>query len=203
MQFEIKLNRAKFRALDIALKKMPKESIAAISRGLTTGLHATAGVVKRRVANNSLLKTRSGNLARAIKAYKINQGDLFGYVGVGDDQAVGPYAYLLGERDLKLIEAKSKLLTIPIAEGLTEKGVARYKSPRDVPDGFWFKSKAGNILFGRSIGKGQLELLFVGKKSVIVETTGILPEVVESRIPNMARSIKKEIMKTIVKLGIK
>ena len=213
MNFEIKLDKQKFRAFEIAMRKMPKETSAAIGRGLTTGLHQTAGAVRRRVGNGSILKRRSGHLTDAIKAYKDNPGDFYGYIGVGNDTTVAPYAYLLGEKDLVLIEAKDKLLTIPIGAGLTESGVARYDSPRDVPDGFWFKSKAGNILFGRTVPgfsffgrattKGHLEILFIGKESVIVETSGILPDVIEERIPNMHRSIKKEIMKTIVKLGIR
>jgi len=203
MQFEIKLDQAKFQAFDTAMKKAPGQLIRAIARGLTTGLHSTAGVVKRRVGNSSLLKRRSGHLTGAIKAYKDSPLDLFGYIGVGDDNDVAPYAWLLGKREPKTINAKEgKLLAIPIAAGLTDKDVARYNSPRDVPDGFWFKSKAGNVLFGRNVGKGQLELLFVGKESVTIESSGILPDVIQERIPKMAQAIEKEVIKTIAKLGL-
>jgi hypothetical protein len=152
------------------------------------------------------LKTRSGNLARAIHGYKDARGDFHGYVGVGDEQAVGPYAWLLGQRESKTIRAKSGgLLAIPVGNALTEAGVPRYSSPNDLRgQGYrWFKNpKTNKILFGKNIG-GHLDILFVGKESVTIETTGILPETVEERIPNIARSIKKEIMKTIVKLGIR
>ncbi len=206
MQFTIKLDKVKFRAFEIALRKMPKETQAAISRGLTIGLQATAGVVKRRVANNSLLKTRSGNLARSIKAYKDNRGALFGYIGVGDDNAVASYAWLLGQRETKTITAKpGGLLAIPVGNALTEAGVPRYSSPNDLRgQGYrWFTNpKTNKILFGKNVG-GHLDILFVGKESVEITSTGILPEVVEARIPKISRSIKKEIMKTIVKLGIR
>ncbi|MCP4566825.1 MAG: hypothetical protein GY841_04500 [FCB group bacterium] len=203
MQFEIKLNKAKFRNLDNALKKAPKELSNAIARGLTTGLHATAGVVKRRVGNSSILKRRSGALTGAVKAYKDNKDDLYGYIGVGDDQDVAPYAWLLGRRDTKTITAKAGgLLAIPVGNALTEAGVPRYGSPRDVPDGFWFTNpKTNKILFGRNVG-GQLDILFVGKESVSVKSTGILPEIIEERMPNMEKSIEKEIAKTIKKLGL-
>ena len=203
MQFEIKLDQAKFRAFDTAMKKAPGQLIRAIARGLTTGLHSTAGVVKRRVGNSSLLKRRSGHLTGAIKAYKDSPLDLFGYIGVGDDNDVAPYAWLLGKRESKTITAKSgRLLAIPVGEGLTAAGVARYNSPRDVPGGFWFKNpKSGKILFGKNVG-GQLNILFVGKESVTIESSGILPDVIQERIPKMAQAIEKEVIKTIAKLGL-
>jgi len=205
MQFEIKLDQAKFQAFDTAMKKAPGQLIRAIARGLTTGIHSTAGVVKRRVGNSSILKVRSGHLKGAIKAYKDNPLDLFGYIGVGDDNDVAPYAWLLGKREPKTINAKAGgLLAIPVGEGLTADGVARYDSPNDLRgQGYrWFKNpKTQKILFGKNVG-GHLNILFVGKESVTIESSGILPDVIQERIPKMAQAIEKEVIKTIAKLGL-
>jgi len=86
----------------------------------------------------------------------------------------------------------AKYLTIPIADNLGARGNPKYDSPREVPDGFFFRSKRGGLFFGRrrktktgktgrrkkhkgrplsQVAFGSLmeavELLFVLKKQVI------------------------------------
>jgi len=72
-------------------------------------------------------------------------------------------------------------LAIPIADNLQARGNARYDSPRQVSDGFFFTSQAGRLLFGRRKAKAKskrrrkskqsaqsaIELLFVLVKRVV------------------------------------
>lgn len=71
-------------------------------------------------------------------------------------------------------------LAIPIADNILSRGNARFKSPRDVEGGFFFKSKNGTLLFGKRSDRKRssnrkraragnipgIELLFVLKERV-------------------------------------
>ncbi|HUT12913.1 MAG TPA: hypothetical protein VMY42_20625 [Thermoguttaceae bacterium] len=48
---------------------------------------------------------------------------------------------------------KGQFLTIPIADNVGARGNPKYDSPREVPDGFFFRSKRGGLFFGRDLGK--------------------------------------------------
>lgn len=62
---------------------------------------------------------------------------------------------------------RRKWLAIPVSR--TPAGAARFRSPTTVKDGFFFTSRAGNLMFGRRRGKrGGIEPLFVLKKRVRV-----------------------------------
>jgi len=201
MQIELKMGK-NFRALEVALRKAPEETKKALIAGLTKAIEGAAREVKQAVGSGEFLGRRTGGLTRAIIAYKDPSDRFLGYVGVGENSAVKEYAWLLGRKGKTIPAKNAQVLAIPVGEALTAKGAPRYASPRDVGDGFWFKSKAGNVLFGRKAGDG-LQILFIGKKSVTIEASGVLPEVVNREKPKMIRTIRESVMATIRKLGIR
>jgi len=187
-----------YRKLEAALRKAPKDTYKAIVSGLQTGIGEAANVVKLEVMQGHV---RSGALQRAIASYGDDRDKLVGYIGVGDKTNVAPYAWLLGQ-DIKTITPKrSQFLSIPIADGLKPSGEARYSSPRQVPDGFFFR-KNNNLFFGQRTGK-SFRLLFVLKPSVTVSGFNIFPHVIEQQIPRMVQAIKKSLSDMFRKIGIR
>jgi len=78
--------------------------------------------------------------------------------------------------------------------------VPRYNSPRDVPDGFFFKSHSGQLLFGRRLGKttrARIRLLFVFKKQVTVKGSGALMAGVLDSASDIAEIMTSEIGRKI------
>jgi len=71
-------------------------------------------------------------------------GFLEGIVGVRPNSAVEKYKWLLSDESKTITPKRGKFLAIPIAENLTGAGVARFSSPRQVPDGFLLKQRAGS-----------------------------------------------------------
>jgi len=75
-------------------------------------------------------------------------------------------------------------------------GVARFTSPRQVEDGFFLKSKRGQLLFGRKNGKrGKFRPLFVLVTSVFVQGSGALYDGVMASLDDIADAIETEIGK--------
>ena len=173
------------------LSSMGRHLQNACSDGLEKGVKIAAGNVVTEHLTGQDLKRRSGNLARSIDGWKESQTG--GVVGVRDGSAVSKYAWLLSDDQHVITPKKGKYLTIPIGEGLTPSGVPRYKSPRDVEDGFFVKTK-GQLLFGRKNGKrGKFRPLFTLVKSVLVQGTGSLYDGVMESMDDIARAIEKEI----------
>ena len=164
----------------------------ACAAGLKKGVKLAAGKVVKDYISGQSLKRRSGNLARAIDGWLVS--DLEGVVGVRPNSAVAKYAWLLGDEQKTIVPKKAKFLAIPIGEGVTGAGVARYKSPRDVPDGFFIKSKAGRLLFGYKRGKrGKFRPLFVLVKSVFVQGSGALYDGVTDSLDDITGQMESEI----------
>ncbi len=204
---EIKVELGKnFRALELALRKAPIETANAISDGLGKALTDSEYHVKVAVGGGQYLKRRSGHLTQAITSYKDSADRFIGYVGIGRARIVKPYAWLLGKKETKTITPKSgRFLAIPIADGLTARGVPRYTGPRDVPKeaGGFFFNKNETLFYGKKTGKGTFDLLFVLKEEVTITASGVLPETMQQQIPSMVKIIKQAVIKTLMKLGIR
>ena len=170
---------------------MGRAVTAACSQGLKQGVKIAAGRVISEYLSGQSLKRRSGNLARAIDGWL--EGELEGVVGVKDDAGVAAYKWLLTDEQKTITPKKGKFLTIPIGENLTGSGVARFSSPRQVPDGFFIQTK-GRLLFGYKKGKkGKFRALFVLVKSVFVQGSGALYDGVMDSEDDIANSMQKEI----------
>ncbi len=173
------------------LGSMGDAVVAACSAGLKKGVKIAAGKVASDYLSGQALKRRSGNLARAVDGWMA--GDLDGVVGVKPNSAVSKYAWLLTDEQKTITPKNAKFLTIPIGENLTSAGVARYSSPRQVPDGFFIKSK-GKLLFGYKKGKrGKFRPLFVLVKSVFIQGSGALYDGVFDSLDDIAGEIENEI----------
>lgn len=175
------------------LSSMGNAVLAACSRGLEKGVKIAAGNVAESYLTGQSLKRRTGRLAAAVDGWMV--GDLEGVVGVRPSSAVEKYKWLLGDEDKTIVPKKSKFLTIPIGENLTGAGVARFSSPRQVPDGFFVKTK-GRLLFGTKRGKrGKFRALFVLVKSVFVQGSGALYDGVEESLDDISGAMEREIEK--------
>jgi len=172
---------------------MGRAVTAACSQGLKQGVKIAAGKVISEYLSGQSLKRRSGNLARAIDGWL--EGELEGVVGVKDDAGVAAYKWLLTDEQKTITPKKGKFLTIPIGENLTGSGVARFSSPRQVPDGFFVQTK-GRLLFGYKKGKkGKFRALFVLVKSVFVQGSGALYDGVMDSEDDITNKIQAEIDK--------
>jgi hypothetical protein len=163
----------------------------AVNDGLLTGGHYAAGTVVSSYMTGQSLKRGTGLLAQNVTAW--SDGDMQVAIGVPDGSPVDHYKWILGDDIKTIIPKRAKYLTIPIGDNLSAGGVPKYKSPRDVPDGFFFKSKAGNLLFGHRLGKtskARIRPLFVLKKSVTVIGSGALPDGVMDSIDDIALAIQ-------------
>ena len=146
------------------LGEMGRNIQKAAAVGLTDAAKFAASHVVETQLTGQKLKRRTGHLAEALDGWSVAPDDAL--VGTREDAAVNSYAYLLSKQTKTITPKKAKFLTIPIGENLTGAGVARFSSPRQVPDGFFIQSK-GQCLFGYKKGKkGKFRPLFVLKKSV-------------------------------------
>lgn len=173
------------------LGSMGTALIKAVDTGLGKGVKVAASNVVENYLTGQALKRRSGSLARAVDGWIEGPGD--GVVGVRPGSAVDDYSWLLGDEQKTITPKKGRFLTIPIGENLTGSGVARFTSPRQVPDGFFVRTK-GRLLFGYKKGKrGKFRPLFTLVKSVFIQGTGALYDGVISSLDDISSSIETEI----------
>lgn len=168
----------------------------AIARGLVeAGLVAAGNVVANELSGQAL-KRRTGNLAKELTSWPVS-GEVV-MVGIPENSTVDHYAWLLGDQREHVIRAKKgKFLAIPIGEGLTKAGVARFKSPREVSDGFFVRTD-NQYLFGVKNGqKGKFRPLFILKKSVRIRGTGALRRGIENSMDDMTGKIMDEIVTSV------
>ena len=167
----------------------------AADRGLQTGGEIAAGIVKRDYLSGQSLKRRTGNLANAVTSW--SEAMLHQVIGVPANTVVEKYRWLLGDDDMTITPKQSAFLAIPIGEGLTASGVARYESPRQVEGGFFVRTH-GRLLFGIKRGKrGKFRPLFTLVKSVLVQGSGALYDGVSDSLDDVTQCMQTEIDKTI------
>lgn len=172
--------------------------LQAVSTGLLKGSQISAAYVVENFLSGQALKRRTGRLAGAIEGLLLKPFEAVIGVHKRSDALVNKYAWLLGDEQMTITPKSSKFLAIPVGEGLTKAGVARYKSPRDVPEGFFVKSKAGQLLFGIKRGKrGKFRPLFVLVKSVFVQGTGALADGVLESQDKITDAIQTEVDKAV------
>lgn len=192
MQISFELG-PEFKRTVAELGALGDQMIAAADAGLQAGGKLAAGTVVRDYLSGQALKRRSGLLAKAVDSWSAAPLDVV--VGVPDASPAGKYAYLLGDETKHITPRTGKYLAIPIGEGLTPSGVARYSSPRQVPDGFFVRT-GGNLLFGYKNGKkGKFRALFVLVTSVMVQGTGALYDGVLDSVDDINETIEAEIGK--------
>lgn len=176
------------------LSSMGKAVVEACSQGLAKGIKIAASNVVSNYLSGQALNRRTGRLAGAVDGWMVNP--LEGVIGVQKSAAVSKYAWLLGDEQKTITPKNAKFLTIPIGEGLTGAGVARYSSPRQVPEGFFVKTKTGRLLFGYKKGKrGKFRALFTLVKSVFIQGSGALYDGVDESLDDITRCIETEIDK--------
>jgi len=180
------------------LSAMGREVLAACSAGLGNGVNYAASHVGSEYLTGQALKSRSGLLRKAVQGWLASAFD--GVVGVRAASAVEKYKWLLSDEQKVIRPVRSKFLAIPIGENLTAAGVARYPSPRQVPESFkpfFTKSKSG-LVFGYKRGeRGKFRPLFALVKSVFVQGSGALYDGVVDAEPKMVELIAAEVERKV------
>lgn len=119
------------------------------------------------LSSAGLVRKRSGHLLQSLASSEAKRDGKGWFATVGFRKGVVDSYAKSVEDEQTSFTAKKKLLAIPVNEALTTAGVARYRSPLDVPDGFWRENLAGFVGFYQWVGK-RLRLLFVGRRTVKV-----------------------------------
>jgi len=187
-----------YQRLQKALNQAPREFMKAIGHALQGILDEVSSDVARDAAEHN----RTGTLARALHAYSDNWAAQAGFIGIGNRMGSEKYGWQLTE-ETKTITPKNKYLAIPIMDNLTDDaGVARFRSPLQVPGGFFFTSKKGNLLFGVKGDDGGVKPLFAMKESVTVTGFGSLTRIVPDSKGKISRHIQQAIRKVMTRLGL-
>lgn len=129
---------------------VPKVRAAILREVTQTSIEAQAA------AQRNIARNRSGRLRRSITGYVDTLPDGVQMVlraGAGDQPVV--YARIQEEGG-RVTAKRGRFLAFPLPGGPAEtaRGVARYKSPRQVPGLSFRPTKSGGIL-GKTIGKGK------------------------------------------------
>lgn len=173
MKFNVKTNMQRFRARHQAIQPAIKEEVRL---GLIlAGNRAQAAFARARLRGApGTIHTRSGKLADSLGSEVLSDvraTHLVQFVGGG---LAAKYAkvhegppYFSGAITPKI----AKHLAIPLGPEKTAAGVTRKRSPRDDPALFMIRSKAGNLLLVKRVGKGKnsrIQPHWLLKKSVTV-----------------------------------
>lgn len=116
--------------------------------------------------NTDQLQSRTGFLKKSI-GYSVT-GSSLGELELRVYSAGIKYANLQ-EYGGTITPKNGRYLALPIGKALGPRGIPKKRGPREYPDGFFFTSKRGNLLFGVRVGKGKrkkIEPLYWLRESV-------------------------------------
>lgn len=153
------------------MKKFPKE----FKKGKDTALFRIGLQMKSDASR--LAPVRSGDLGRSIDFYPKTPGAMGNYVRVGTNKIYARVQDYGGTIRPK----SSQYLTIPLP--------GTRGRIRDYPNGFFIRSKKGNVVFVEQKGKGQLKPRFVLKKSVNIKGKPYLSKAYMKMVNGQARAI--------------
>ncbi len=194
----------KFELLQEGFRKAPQQTISAIGEGMGFATKDVADAVAREIiSGTSGLHSRTGTLAEAIINYPDTFTNLTWFVGVGDNQEVLPYAYLLTDEERVIKPKSGTYLAIPSGDN---QDAVYFQSPRDVPGGFFVHPKGGGVYFGDSEG-GEFRLLFTMVKEVLVQGFGLLPDIAMDksmyvRHNDMIKLIRRTVRHRLSEIGL-
>ncbi len=180
------------------LDAMGQRVLDGASEGLAVGGQDTVTHIKVNYLTGQALNRRSSMLANAVDSWP--EGPMHLVIGVREGSGVDKYKYLLGDEQVTITPKRAKFLAIPIGEALTPSGVVKdkFRSPRLVKDGFFIKSRKGQLLFGYKVGKrGKFRPLFVMVKSVLVQGSGALYDGVMDMVDDIGRAMENAIGKAV------
>jgi hypothetical protein len=99
------------------------------------------------------------------------------------------------ERGATITPKKAKYLTIPLPPALNANGTPKKPNARAWKNTFILKSKKGNLLIVRKIGKGGIEPLYVLKKSVKIPKRLAFEEAFQAGRSFLADEIANQVIK--------
>lgn len=116
--------------------------------------------------NTDQMQSRSGFLRKSL-GYSVT-GSRLGDLELRVYSAGIRYANLQ-EYGGTITPKNGRYLALPIGKALDRRGIPKKRGPREYPDGFFFTSKRGNLLFGIRVGKGkkkEIQPLYLLRDSV-------------------------------------
>jgi hypothetical protein len=158
------------------VRKLDEEVARRVARGTARAADIINGALKR-FSSNELLHARTGTLARMWKVEPV-AGEFASFLATNPL----PYAAILNRGgDIK---AKKTALAIPIGDAVTERGVAKWKGPREAEAAlgvkfFVWKSKRGNAFLAASINR-RLTPLFLLRAEVTIPARHYVEAAIES-----------------------
>lgn len=180
-----------WRAFEKDMGAMGRAVFMVMSEGLKDGAADVAGHIQENYLSGQALRSRSGMLHKRVTSWMVNA--VTAAIGIPDTRVVGAYAWLLTDEEKTIRPKRGKYLAIPIEEGLKKSGMPKYDSPRDAPDGFFFRS-GGQLFMGRRNGKkGRLRLLFVFKRQVTIKGRNVLVNATNDKVDAIGEKIQKAI----------
>ena len=164
------------------MARLPK----ATKHVLTQWATDTVMMLKKSAASMKKSANKTGALARGVGMQATPSEGLYKIIvgtGVGGTQSV-KYASIQDQGGI--IKAKKKMLTIPLG---STKGLIR-----NYPGGFFFKSKAGNVLYAMRVGSKKspkIKPLFVLKDQVTLEATHWFSGITDAREKDLTDLMKQ------------
>lgn len=171
------------------VQTLDRQVLARIARGTARAADVINGAL-RRYTTSTVLHARTGNLARGWAVEPDGADPLSFWI-----RNPLPYAAILNRGGE--ITPKKTALAIPIGDALTDRGVARWKGPREAEAAlgtkfFIWKSKRGNAFLAASVS-GKLTPLFLLKDRVTIPPR----HYVESAIESVRERAKQEITRAL------
>lgn len=128
-------------------------------------------------------RVRSGILRRSIAGRAAQDGETVTLtLSAGGQNSPAERYASLQEEGGTVRATRSRYLAIPVGAARTAAGVARYKSPRDVP-GLFFLPRAGGGLLLRGRKNGPPEVLFVLRRQVTIPATRYIGRTWDDLVP--------------------
>lgn len=134
-------------------EQFKRDAIAAFDAGIGEAASELRDYIVERKLSGQLLNVRSGALRSGMRHRKL---------GVGRWRVSNNLPYAQAHEDGATITPKrGKYLAIPVGKALTPAGVARYKSPRQVPDLAYIPRRGKSPLLAKKKRGGGLDVYYV------------------------------------------
>ncbi len=162
---------------------------AVLKTALITEREARRRLTAGKSKDRERLHVRSGALRASLNTSKVSlvAGSAEAKVGFRHG-TVDNYAPA-HEFGAVITPKRGKVLAIPIGNAVTDAGNARQKGPRAYPDGHWYRSKKGNLVFGLP---GEAPLFF-GARRVVIPKRAPLHKSLDFARPQFPNIMEEEI----------
>ena len=174
--------------LDTASKREFPELLRKV---LVAGSLRAAAEAKRRATGQGGPRVRSGRLRSSIRSGVRGRGlESEMFVSANTEYAATQ------EYGATIVPRSASWLTIPLPSALTGAGVAR-ASAANFQDLFWFQSASGQPFLARTRGDGEIELMFILRKQVVVPPRPYLRPAIKQAARELPEALHKALLRVV------